>query len=209
MQSTSGFSIAASSRAGHLLLVVAEGGVDAGDHPVERGQEVVGVVEGAVDADVDLRAGEEAEAALALVPLPDLADPLPEPLLGDVVAEPVAGRVVGDRHVGVAAGAAGLRHLLQGVAPVGEGRVAVELAADVGDLDQLRERALARRPQLAPALAQLRLDVGVAEALVDLGLGCAERRPRRTRPRSPRARRPRGPWRRRPREARRCGPPSR
>ena len=53
---------------GHLLFGDREGGVDAGDDPVERGDEVVGVVERAVEADVDLRAGEQAEAALALVP---------------------------------------------------------------------------------------------------------------------------------------------
>ena len=59
----------------------------------------------------------------------DLLDPLPEPLGGDVVAEAVAGRVVGDRHVGVAALAAGLGHLLERVAAVGEGGVGVEVAA--------------------------------------------------------------------------------
>ena len=144
------------------------------DHPVERLDQVVGVVERAVEADVDLRAGEQAEAAFALVPLADLLDPLPEPLGGDVVAEAVAGRVVGDRHVGVAALAAGLGHLLERVAAVGEGRVGVEVAADVAELDQVRQLALARRLQLAPPLAQLRLDVGVAEALVDVLLGRAE-----------------------------------
>ncbi len=81
--------------------------MDAGDHPVEGGDEVVGVVEGAVEADVDLRAGEQAEAApLPLFQARDLLDPLPEPLGGDVVAEAVAGGVVGDRQVGVAAVAA-------------------------------------------------------------------------------------------------------
>ena len=50
----------------------------------------------------------------------------------------------------------------------------VQVAADVAELDQLRQLALARRLQLAAALAQLRLDVGVAEALVDLLLGRAE-----------------------------------
>ena len=174
MQSTCGFSIAASDPRGHLLCGDREGGVDAGDDPVERLDQVVGVVERAVEADVDLRAGEQAEAALALVPRADLLDPLPEPLGGDVVAEAVAGRVVGDRHVGVAALAAGLGHLLERVATVGEGRVGVQVAADVVELDQVRQLAFARRLQLAAALAQLRLDVGVAEALVDLGLALAE-----------------------------------
>ena len=111
----------------------------------------------------------------------DLLDPLPEPLGGDVVAEAVAGRVVGDRQVGVAAVAAGLGHLLERVAAVGEGGVGVEVAADVADLDQLRQLALARRLQLAAALAQLRLDVGVAEALVDLAPRSRRARPRRSR----------------------------
>ena len=44
---------------------------------------------------------------------------------------------------------------------------------DVAELDQLRQLAFARRLQLAAALAQLRLDVVVAEALVDLLLGLA------------------------------------
>ena len=127
----------------------------------------------------------------------DLLDPLPEPLGGDVVAEAVAGRVVGDRQVGVAALARRLGHLLERVAPVGEGGVGVEVAADVVDRDQLGQLALARRLQLAAALAQLRLDVGVAEPLVDLLLGRAEldlaaldvgdRRARRPRGRAPTA----------------------
>ena len=104
----------------------------------------------------------------------DLLDPLPQRVGLDVVAEAVAGRVVGDRHVGVAAVAARRGHLGEGVAAVGEGRVGVEVAADVAELDQLRQLPFARRLQLAAALAQLRLDVGVAEPLVDLVLGLAE-----------------------------------
>ena len=42
------------------------------------------------------------------------------------------------------------------------------------ELDQVGQLAFARRLQLAAALAQLRLDVGVAEPLVDLLLGLAE-----------------------------------
>ena len=181
MQSTCGFSIAASDPLGHGLLADPEGGVDAGDDPVELGEQLVGVVELAVGADVDLGAGEQAEAALALVSVADLLDPLREHLVGDVVAEAVARRVVGDREVGVAALAGSLGHLLERVAPVGEGRVAVEVAADVADLDQLGQLALLRGGlELAAALAQLGLDVGEAEPLVDLLLG-RERSPCPTR----------------------------
>ena len=49
--------------------------------------------------------------------------------------------------------------------------MAVQVAADVAELDQLRQLAVGGRGDLAVALAQLGLDVGEAEALVDLGLG--------------------------------------
>ena len=62
MQSTSGFSIAAITRSVISLARDPKGGVDAGDDPVESLEQVVGVVERAVGADVDLRAGEQAKA---------------------------------------------------------------------------------------------------------------------------------------------------
>ena len=48
--------------------------------------------------------------------------------------------------------------------------MAVQVAADVGELDEIGELARRRRRDLAVALAQLGLDVGEAEALVDLSL---------------------------------------
>ena len=137
------------------------------------------VVERAVGEDVHLRAGEQPKAAAARVELAHLLDPLRQPLRGDVVAEAVAGRVVGDREVGVAAGPRGLRHLLERVVAVGDRRVAVEVAPDVLQRDQLRQRARRRGCDLAVGLAQLGLDVGEAEALVHLGLGRVASRPRR------------------------------
>ena len=83
---------------------------------------------------------------------------------------PWRGGVVGDREVGVAALPRGLRHLLERVAAVRERRVAVEVAADVVDGDQLGELAGVAGLDLAPALAQLGLDVGEAEQLVDARL---------------------------------------
>ena len=87
----------------------------------------------------------------------DLLDPLPEPLGGDVVAEAVAGGVVGDRQVGVAAVAGRLGHLLERVAAVGEGRVGVQVAADVVDARPARAAcprappSARRGPRAAPA----------------------------------------------------------
>ena len=49
--------------------------------------------------------------------------------------------------------------------------MAVQVAAQVAELDQLRELAGRRRGDLAVALAQLRLDVVEAEPRVDLVLG--------------------------------------
>jgi hypothetical protein len=77
---------------------------------------------------------------------------------GEVVAEAVAGGVVGDRDVLVAALAGRLGHLLDRGVAVGGRRVHVQVAADVAELDQLRQLALARRGQLAAILAQLRGD---------------------------------------------------
>ncbi len=52
----------------------------------------------------------------------------------------------------------------------------VQVALQVGELDQSRQRALAGRLELAPVLAQLGRDPGVAEVLVDLLLvGSLER----------------------------------
>ena len=48
--------------------------------------------------------------------------------------------------------------------------MAVEVAADVVDRDQLGELAGVARLDLSPALPQLGLDVGEAEQLVDSGL---------------------------------------
>ena len=53
----------------------------------------------------------------------------------------------------------------------------VEVAADVVERDQLGQLALVGRLELAAALAQLRLDVGEAEPLVDARLVGEEVRP--------------------------------
>ncbi len=52
--------------------------------------------------------------------------------------------------------------------------MAVQVAADVAERDEVGQPPLSCRLQLAPPLAQLRLDVGVAEPLVDPLLARAE-----------------------------------
>src|SRR5437764_1342572 len=76
----------------------------------------------------------------------------------------------------VAARAGGLRHLLDAVAPVRGGGVAVQVAHEVLDGDEVGERAARSGLQLAAALAQLGRDPGHAEPGVDLLLGRAARR---------------------------------
>ena len=87
--------------------------------------------------------------------------------------KPWRGRVVGDRDVLVAALARRLGHLLDRGVAVGGGGVHVQVAADVAQLDQLRQLALAGCGQLAAVLAQLGRDPLHAEPLVDLLLGRA------------------------------------
>ena len=118
--------------------------------PVELGEHVVGQVEPAVGQDVALDPAQDAERRQPLVRGRDLLG-----LAADVVGrEPRNGadgrRVVADRDVVVAALERGAAHLLDARAAVGPRRVAVQVAADVGDRDQRRRLAAERR------LAQLR-----------------------------------------------------
>src|SRR2546421_113273 len=64
-------------------------------------------------------------------------------------------------------------HLVDRVVPVRGHGVAVQIAADVSQLDQSRQAPRARRLELAAVLAELGLDVGQAEELIDLLLGGA------------------------------------
>ncbi len=72
-------------------------------------------------------------------------------------------------------------HRLEVVAPVGGGRVHVEIAAQVGERDQAGERPADRGIDLAAILAQLGVDPGHAERFVDPSsrvAGDPRRRPR-------------------------------
>ena len=161
---------------GHLLRAHPERGVHGGDHPVEALEQLVGVVERAVREDVALGADQDLDALEALVERVDLVDPPLELLRRDVVAEAVRGRVVGDRDVLQPALARRQRHLLGGLQTVRRGRVHVQVALEVGERHQLGQRVLARRLELAAALAQLGRDPRQAEPLVDRLLARAAQR---------------------------------
>ena len=128
---------------GHLAGGHALAAVDAGLDPVELGEHVVGEVEPAVGQDVAFDAAQDAERRERRVGGGDLLG-----LTADVVGcesrdGADRGRVIADREVRVAAVAGRAAHLLHARAPVGPRRVAVEVAADVVELDQPRRRLAA------------------------------------------------------------------
>ena len=120
-------------------------------HPVELGEDVVGKVEPAVGKDVALDPAQDAERREQLVGRGDLLA-----LAAHVVGREPAhgadgGRVVADRDVVVAAVAGRAAHLLDARPAVRPRRVAVQVAADLGELDERRRLAAERLPRAAPA----------------------------------------------------------
>jgi hypothetical protein len=79
--------------------------------------------------------------------------------------------VVGDGDVAEAAGDGGFGHLADGGGAVGLGGVHVDVAADVGEGDEMRERVGCGGFELAGVLAELGWDVVEVEGVVDVGLG--------------------------------------
>ncbi len=145
-----------------LGRVLVEARVDGRHHPVELLEDLVGDVELAVRANVHLDPLQDPEGRERLVERVDLL-PLQ---LQPPVAEPR--RVVAHREVLVPERLRGARHLLDRRLPVRPGRVRVQVAAQVGALDQDGQRAVASGHQLARVLPQLGWDVGVAEVGVEL-----------------------------------------
>ena len=81
--------------------------------------------------------------------------------------------MIGQRHVGVAARLRRLRHVLDGRGAIGPIGMDMQIAADVVDADQTRQRAGLGERDLAAVLAHFRRDIGKAELPVDLFLGSA------------------------------------
>ena len=153
--------------------ILGEGAVDRGHHPVEPGQHLVRIVEAAVDADVRFGAREQMDLRLLRIERAHRFDVLQQPV--DRKASRIPGRrgVVGDRGVAIAPAQRLLGQLLDGEIAVAGVGVAMEIAADVAQLDQLGQLALFGGLDLAAVLAQLGRDPRHAEALVDLLLGGA------------------------------------
>ena len=164
MHETAGCRTAASVRCVSCSTRAALAAVDARLHPVELVEDVVGQVERAVGQDVALRAAQDPERRDDLVGGGDLLRLPAERGRVEAVHGADGRRVVADRQVLVAAVARRLRHLEHRRLAVRPGRMAVEVAAHVRQLDELR-RLVAERQ-----LAQLGRQPGDAQQPVDARL---------------------------------------
>ena len=123
-----------------LLLAV----VNAGDHPIALGQHIVRQIHAALFEDVALDAFEHDEVVELVVELVDFLPLFAEPGRVEAVGHAHALRVVGDRDVFEPALLGGGDHFAQARLAVAGGGVHVEVADEVGQLDQLW--AVCRRP---------------------------------------------------------------
>src|SRR5439155_17354578 len=110
--------------------------------------------------DIDLDALENAKGLQPFVEGIDL----------DVLFGERAAGVIGDGEIVVATGLRRKHHPLERVASVRPGRVRMQIALDVTELDELRQLALARSLELTCVLPQLGRDELVAELFVYLRL---------------------------------------
>jgi len=124
----------------HLFDGLVEEGVNAGDDDVHLGERGVIEIERAVGEDVDLDAGEDTDFPFHFGV--DLADGF-DVSDGSRVVEAIGHRevfgVVSDGDVFETTGESSFGHLPDGVAAVGGVGVHVEVAADVGEGDELGE----------------------------------------------------------------------
>jgi len=162
--------------AGHLVGGLVEVGVDAGYDDVHLGEGGVVEVEGAVGENIDFDAGEDADLSFELllefgVDLSDALDVGQGAGVVEAVGHGEVFAVVGDGDVGEAAGEGGFSHLTDGVAAVGGFGVHVEVAANVGKCDEVREGVSCGGFELATVFAELGWNVVEVEGVVDLGFG--------------------------------------
>ena len=113
-------------------------------HPVELRKDIVGKVEPAVREDVALHTAQDAERRQHFVRRRDLLGLTTQLVAGQAADGPDSGRVVADREVLIAAVPGGAAHLLDACPSVRPRRVAMEVAADVVRVDELRRLASER-----------------------------------------------------------------
>ena len=131
----------------------------AGDYQIHLGQHVVGEIEVSVREDVDFDPGEDLDSVDVLVRIANPLDVLHGALVVEAVGEGQVLGVVGDGHVFVAVCLGGLGHFFDGVAAIGLDSVHVDVALQVGLLDQSRQGMLLGFVNLAQVLSHFGRDV--------------------------------------------------
>ncbi len=147
--------------------------VDAGHDVIERRQHIVVEIQAAVGENVALGALEDFDALQTLIDRVDFRLLLPHALGSEAVGHGQRLRMVAEAEVFQAELFRGQRHLLDAVAAVAVGRVAVEHALDVVRLDEVGQVAVGGRVHLAGVFAQFRRDVGQVERLEKVRLVAA------------------------------------
>ena len=132
---------------GHLRLILREVRVHRGDDDVELGEAVVGEVEPAVGEDVAFDAGEQRQALEASVQRAHAGGVLERAPLVEAVGHGQRLAVIGDGDVLVSQPVRGRGHRLEIVLAVGRGRVHVQVAAQIRDGHEPRQRAGDARPR--------------------------------------------------------------
>jgi hypothetical protein len=113
-------------------------------YPLELCEDVVGKVEPPVGEDVALDPAQDAKRGEQFVCRRDLLGLAADVVRGEAADGSHGGRVVADREVVVAALPGGAGHLLDAGPSVRPSRVAMEVAADVLQLDERRRLAAER-----------------------------------------------------------------
>ena len=131
------------------------------------GEAVVGEIHRAVGADVALDAGQQRETLEPLIDLADRARMRQGAGFVEAVGHGQRLAVIGDGQVVQPGGLCGAGHALDVVAAVGRRRMAVQVAPQIRELDQLRQRAALGGLDLAAVLAQFGRHVRESQRCVD------------------------------------------
>ena len=156
---------------GHLRLLHAQLGVDAGHYHVQGGEQLLLLVEGAVFEDVDLDAGEDPERSQLLVESGHVFELAQEAFTVQTVRHREPGTVVGEHQILVPQVARRLGHLPDGAATIGPVRVAVTVAPQLPPQGGGRRRRLGKR--LLLQMGQIRRHLAGQRLGDDAGGGVA------------------------------------
>ena len=127
--------------------------MDRCDDDVELSEAVVGEIEPAIGQDVAFDSGEQREILESAVQRPDAGGVFERPSLVEAVGHRERLAVIGDGDVLAAEAMRGLRHRRQVVAAISLRRVHVQIATQIGQRDQCRQRP-ARAASTSPRFSR-------------------------------------------------------